>query len=844
MAEIGYGDELLCRDYTYAVFSETRHTTRCIPLAGFGQYPPSYRTSCFGVVCANGKRGISNVALHKDLAAPLIFEVDSDSVSRWKFPASGDPVELERIPHKKIETLINRHRDEWRPDRIFRAKALNDKMEAIQLDFFDLGLLPLVESLVKEKLDRLIRDSLSATISAYKKANKRKNPEPAELFRLVFRFIAAKILNDRGHEGNWSSDDPLLILKQVEDYYNTESENLPSPAIKNKIILDEAWESISTSLNFHNLSVDDLAFVYENTLITPETRKRFGVHSTPPRIAEYIVNKLPFEKLEQSQRRVFEPCSGHGIFLIASMRRMRELLPASMSPAQRHNYLKTRLVGMEQDAFAIEVSRLSLMLADYPNRNDWNLINDDVFSSDRWLKELRKSDCVLCNPPFEDFPEKVRVKYQDLKSVHQPLEILLRVLEHPPSMIGFVLPRALLTGAAYRKSHQMLAQNYGEIELMALPDRIFNHSYAESSLLMAWERKANEKSVQISCRTVTEGFRNKFIKKHLEPSAMIDRKSLTAIRPDDFSIWIPRLSRLWTYLADYHQLGKIIEAHRGIQYNIPLKGENRNRNLKRVFSDYNRVGFYPGIKTPSDSLGQFQIKHNVYLRIDPGLMFNKAYLRSWEKPKILANAATVSRGPWRLVAAYDPKGLYAYQRLHGIWPKVEKDMFPILSILNHPMANAFLFSNEGKIDNRITTIKKIPVPPMNDSDKIILSDKVRSIIRLLSGADEEFFNSTENQLLNEILEIDAQLLKLYDLPPKLERELLDTFEGYQRPVPFTFKGYYPEGLTAYIPLHRLISGEFEDARADRLLERLEPISDPIIHEVLEGLNSASLEEKD
>lgn len=42
-----------------------------------------------------------------------------------------------------------------------------------------------------------------------------------------------------------------------------------------------------------------------------------------------------------------------------------------------------------------------------------------------------------------------------------------------------------------------------------------------------------------------------------------------------------------------------------------------------------------------------------------------------------------------------------------------------------------------------------------------------------------------------LLQIDAEILRAYELPPKLERQLLDIFWKQKRRVPFDFSGYIP-----------------------------------------------------
>jgi hypothetical protein len=44
----------------------------------------------------------------------------------------------------------------------------------------------------------------------------------------------------------------------------------------------------------------------------------------------------------------------------------------------------------------------------------------------------------------------------------------------------------------------------------------------------------------------------------------------------------------------------------------------------------------------------------------------------------------------------------------------------------------------------------------------------------------------------------------------MEKRVLDLFQGVQRKgVDFEFKGYYPEGFESAVPLHELLSEEYQ-----------------------------------
>ena len=84
-------------------------------------------------------------------------------------------------------------------------------------------------------------------------------------------------------------------------------------------------------------------------------------------------------------------------------------------------------------------------------------------------------------------------------------------------------------------------------------------------------------------------------------------------------------------------------------------------------------------------------------------------------------------------------------------------------------------------------------------------------------------NATAEGVHRALLEMDAAVLHAYDLPPRLERQLLDLFAGVPRKgVGCTFTGYYPPGFSSCLPLHLLLSERFQRAAADVTSDRFKP----------------------
>ena len=50
------------------------------------------------------------------------------------------------------------------------------------------------------------------------------------------------------------------------------------------------------------------------------------------------------------------------------------------TPAERHKYFSEHIAGIEKDPFGVEISRLALTLADFPNPGGWDVEESDVFS--------------------------------------------------------------------------------------------------------------------------------------------------------------------------------------------------------------------------------------------------------------------------------------------------------------------------------------------------------------------------------------------------------------------------------------------------------------------------------
>lgn len=825
LREIGYSDQLLRRDYAFADLLTSSDEVRRVPLAAFAQDPPSYRNACFGVLRA----GLSvDVSQYRALGAPQILEIDDHEVRRWKVTSTGGPELLQRIKPDDLLRTIREHRTEWGPAQILRARSIAFDAAPVQLDFFDAGLLPAIEAVVHTKLDRLLRDALASSKVAYAERNL-DELDYRKLFRLIFRLLAAKLLADRHAPGAWLLDDPSEVVAAVERFYFGSKD--AEPVLSDAATQRAAWMKIRSGFHLQNISVEALAYVYENTLVDKEMRQRYGTHSTPREVAEYLVRRLPFDRLPMAERRVFEPCAGHAALLVAAMGTLKSFLPADTSAVERHDYFVQMLSGMEIDSFASEVARLSLMLADYPNPNGWRLLNEDVFESPRIHEGLASARVVLCNPPFEDFTDEERQKYQGLRSVNKAAEVLLHTLEHAPSLLGFVLPLSFIDGLHYREARRQLAKTYGSLELITLPDSAFEHSGIETVLLIAYDK--GQSLTHLRSAQVAKADYARFIR-----TGQPTREDATTVFKGDKetaktgpALWLHPLQRVWRALDGFPRLQEVTEVHNGIYYGLSIRDEP-----DRLISRTPREGFRPGLIRIRDGFEPFVIRDYVHLNMAPEVMYgrSKADRFPWHLPKIIVNRGRLSRGPWTIAGAVDREGLVAYHLFHAIWPRGQFPLEALAAIVNGPVANAFVSVNRTSHDNRIETINHIPLPRLSAERVATITEAVTDyrIARAEWLAQPLDASWLEERCRQALFRIDAEVLTAYDLPPRVERELLDHFAGFRRPGPVRFDRYYLDGFRPALPWRMYVSGQLDRASARQTLSRLTVLHDPAVSEMV------------
>ena len=300
------------------------------------------------------------------------------------------------------------------------------------------------------------------------------------------------------------------------------------------------------------------------------------------------------------------------------------------------------------------------------------------------------------------------------------------------------------------------------------------------------------------------------------------------------TLLLPDLPEVWDYLADAPKLGAYAKIQKGFEFlgKDDLEG-------RQVESKTKRPGWIRAILRADDGYSICELPTRVWIDYSEETLRRRGGGANPGTAQVILNYARVAREAWRLKAVVDEKGYAVSSRFLVFRPKPGGPTLRVLwAILNSPVANAYAYCFSGKRETLVKEWRAFPLPAISPARARGIAGAVTEYLAAAQKAQDAFMKPMDKKPLRQaLLAMDAEVLRSYDLPPRLERQLLDLFEGVERKgVGCEFKGYYQSSLDAFVPLHELISDEYarstmEEFRQQRPLDSSSP--------VLAALRSAS-----
>lgn len=791
-----------------------------VALVGFAHKPMDARSACVAAIDAEGEP-LSLVRACRPLGAPVVLACHAGHLEVYRQSVLAPELATEPIAPGKLDVFFTKHKDELEPHALYRLKTrgLLEARTPRQLTFVDVGFMRLVDDEIGQELTGLVERAVNALASAY--GAQYTSEEGRWILQWAFRLLAGKILRDKGVPKFRELDllDYAQVSRLVAEHYAANGVRLPLGAGPQRTALAQAAALVAGHAHLGRVTTEALGDVYESAFVTKKTRKALGTHSTPSYLADYVVWQLAdwIEGIPLDSLRVWEPACGHAAFLVSMMRFIRESRP-ELGAAARSRLYRERFGGIDIDAFAVELAKLSLTLADIPNPNGWGQITQgNMFANRSAALRSGAATCtvLLANPPFEE---------------GKALRVLEDTVPQLPvgGVFGFVLPQAIIHSPkrSVREFRRWMVENTQLREVCAFPQGMFKFSDHESALLLG--RRVDQSLALLAgvrARKVRDADRERFKAAYAASSTELvpQRRFLKA---QHASLWIPDLAEVWNSCINMPRLGSLAEIGQGLQHrgrDLPQGAVTQSKARPANPKGF-RKGFVSCLRADGQVVRVDEQPDVYWLNLNREVIRRPGTGTTVGSPQVLVNYGRVSRvGVWRVVAYLDTAGHAFTSRFLSIRPKSRDLPIEYLwALCGSPIVSAFAFCHTLKRDNTKQIIERVPVPEASEADIRRVTGTAKAYLDAASGFDEKcdvnapgLFDQKSpgvdaDTLCRLLLAVDAEVLRLYSLPASAERQLLDLFAKSRRKgVPFAFGPYYPEGFKPVVPLHIYVSETYQ-----------------------------------
>lgn len=816
----GYDASLVRDRCTFTAGGIERH----VPWAAFSQIPADARSACLAAVDLPSADDTS-AAQFRNLGAPALF-VCSGSELYWFQHDAFQTRLLERVASAHVANFFEQHKQDFDPQRIYRAKTSAKFNPSQQLYFVDAGLMPLLEQSSGEWLGRQV-ELLVETVHGAMPSARRSKESARWVFQSVFWLLAARLLRDKSVQSFKTVNvaDPVDVFARVGRHYSATAPPVASAAQRNAMLAAAKVAAAFPSLA--NITTESLAYVYENTLVSEEMRDALGTHRTPSWLVDYIIWQLApwIEEMPADDRHVLEPACGHSAFLVAAVRLLRQLAPSELDESARLRYLRSHIHGVETDDFAREIGRLSLTLADVPNSNGWDLADADMYAGNELAKRMKRAGIVLANPPFENFTTEERIYYKQQPGLgifhnNKAAELFARLVQNVPAggVFGLVMPESVLSSAEGRSFRTQLVRDFELREVCLLPDRLFENSDIESTIVLG-RRRSPALNHFVYSRRVHDWDLESF-QERLEVSTESKVPQSSFLLRSDVNLRLPDLYEIWEKLSSHPRLGETVEVQKGFEFK-----SSRELGGRTVESDGPKPGWRKAYVRADDGYSIWSSPTPKWIDYSPENLRARGGGAKPGKPQVLLNYARAARKPWRLKAVIDDDGCPVTTSFLVFRPNGTLPLTVLWAILNSPVANAYAFSITSKRQVVPKEWRAFPLPQLNDVDFAAIAAAANAYRNAVTHYNKgrRPAGTTEEVVQTLLLQMDAAVLRAYGLPPSLEQRMLAIFEDVERPgVGCRFTSYPRVPTSVHLPLHlRLLLPRFHELVPLRLAGKID-----------------------
>ena len=685
--------------------------------------------------------------------------------------------------------------------------------------------------------------------------------------------IYARFMRDLCRKADDKYNSGLFHFHKEQDTDEDPDRITPKLTVDDKVfrpILQSLYFAHGSPYHFGVLPVELLGTIYERFLgkvirLTaghqakveekPEVRKAGGVYYTPAYIVDYIVQQTVGRQIEGKSPgqlaggrgkppfRVLDMACGSGSFLLGAyqclldhcLKWYAEHSPERHKAAvwsgngrspgkpqwrltigEKKRILSTHIFGVDIDAQAVEVSKLSLLLKVLEGETDESLVKQqqrelfedralpnlaenikcgnsliepDYFTGELitepeemkrvnafdWKQGLPEAmqaggfDCIIGNPPYlfiTEVPEQDRMYYQDkYKTVAYRFDLYgvfvekgLTDLLRRKGLFGFIIPHTLLSNDSFQALRSLLATKARLYHIVDLGPGVFQDAKNETMMLFFENSAPN-----VGCKTeVVRTTPKEFFRRAQRFAA-----SQTTWASRDGQAWLVRASSgniaVFRRMTKHTKpLGDFCTANQGLR-----TGDN-----DRFLSDAKRGKAWEPAAGGKEIGRYYPIPKGLFVRYEPAL------LDAPRRPEIFAVAAKIVVQEVRnislnrrIVATLDIAKTFCLQSTNvvNLKPGVKLDIAYLLGVLNSTAVNCYFrcqFPGNNHIPSNQLLRIPIPIPPSSQ-----IHDRVAKLVKaildlhrkLASATSEAQKTVVQRQIDATDAEIDRMVYDLYGL---------------------------------------------------------------------------------
>ncbi len=684
--------------------------------------------------------------------------------------------------------------------------------------------------------------------------------------------IYSRFMRDLCRKADDKYNSGLFHFHKEQDTDEDPDRITPKLTVDDKVfkpILQSLYFAHGSPYQFDLLPVEILGTVYERFLgkvirLTaghqakveekPEVRKAGGVYYTPKYIVDYIVEHTVGRQIEgrspmqlaglrngKQPFRVLDMACGSGSFLLGAYQRLLdhclkwyiEHNPEKYKKAvykdprdghwrltigEKKRILTTHIFGVDIDAQAVEVTKLSLLLKVLEGETDQSVSQQQRLFHDRALPNLSDNikcgnsligpdyftgklipdpeemkrvnpfdwkvafpdamkaggfDAVVGNPPYgrnvlSEFREYFEGGYETLQYKVDAFVLFLErgaKLLNRRGKLGYILPNTWLTTERFSKLRRFLLTGYSIETVVNLGKDVFADANIDTMLIVFGPG-------QPGVIEVTDASSHGLGESRLSTPAACWRTTQRewATSPGgEFEVHAkPALKKVFSKVASLAAaLGELVEISQGL---IPYNTKDMSR-LNPYLSSTKKGPEWKRLLDKGACIGRYSLAWNgVYVKYGPWL-YTANQPKFYESAKILVQRHRNPSLERRVVATFDSKNHYFKDNLCGIISLDEQySLKYLLGVINSTLINQFYRNMFTEVSLNPTYLRRLPIARIDFSKKTEVKkhDRMVNLVEAMLALHKQLAatksESQKSVIQRQIDATDAEIDRLvYDL---------------------------------------------------------------------------------